>query len=344
MRVQAHYFDGVSSQLNPVEIDVSSESVIVYLFDEQKRFDTRKVRIQEGLGSSSLSMDLPNGGRIECPGIKHREQIGLRGKSKSLRRLERGFIGLLMSVFILVGGVWFCGEVVFPKLVPVVLPNVPEAIFDQVDQLTIKSLDKQLLKPTALTSQQRDEITTYFFKLVNTLPNRPPIKVEFRAAKQFLPNAFTLSGNTIVITDDLIELLKTKEEVGAILAHELGHYELKHVKKTLVRITMASLLITLATGDISNTVGQLSTALWQLRLSREEEYEADLFGAKLLKDNQADASLLATGLEKLEEAIKKHLSKKKKEDSEEESILDQIKIFETHPDTPDRAKRIRALL
>lgn len=109
----------------------------------------------------------------------------------------------------------------------------------------------------------------------------------------------------IVLFDTLIEQLD-EAELEAVLAHEIGHYKLRHIPKTLALSTCGSLLsfyalsvlaeqswfagafgfaagkmspVLLLFGLLAGTVGFWVSPLFN-RLSRRHEYEADAFAAK----------------------------------------------------------------
>lgn len=334
MRVHANYFDGRTSQLNSIEIEVVDNKLLLFLFGKKIEYQFNQIKIKDSLGSAYLSIELPNGARVECPKIKHRSELGLKSSGKFLKFLENGFLGILASLLLGVFGIWVSGAYLLPTATGMLWPFIPEAVFDQIDSITLSSLDEKILLPSTLEEAKKKEIIDYFDFLNGNSEKPEKKRLEFRATKDYLPNAFTLSGSTIVLTDDLVKLLDKKEDVGAILAHELGHQELGHVRKRLVGFSAASILVALTTGDFSNTIGLLSTALWQLKLSRQDEFEADDFGAKLVQKVGGDPTLLAIGLEKLESSIK---NKKVKFELFEEAF----ELISTHPDTTERATRIR---
>lgn len=334
VRVAANYFDGVTSELHRIEIEIVDDKLVLFVLGEVRDFPLNQVKIKDSLGSTCLSIELPNGGRIDCPGIKYRSELGLKGAGKFVKFLEKRVSGILVSLFLAVFGVWACGAYLIPLAAKSVLHLIPEMVFDKVDSLTLNSLDEKFLLPSKLGESKKKEIVNYF-EFLNQNSEKPgKRRIEFRESKTYLPNAFALSGSTIVLTDDLVELLEEKEAIGAILAHELGHHELAHVKSRIVYFSMASILIALTTGDFSNTIGLLSSSLWQLQLSREDEFEADDFGAKLIKKVGSNPVLLASGLERLEAKLSEH-------HFDNELLNEATKLISTHPETKERAARIR---
>lgn len=127
----------------------------------------------------------------------------------------------------------------------------------------------------------------------------------------------------VVLFDTLIEQLDD-EELEAVLAHEIGHYKLKHIQKMLIFAAVAGLAGFYALALLADSAAFMSAfgfetvaslapviLLFSLvadlvtfwlsplsgMLSRKHEYEADAFA----KDAVADEQPLVTALQKLQE-------------------------------------------
>lgn len=48
-----------------------------------------------------------------------------------------------------------------------------------------------------------------------------------------LPNAFALGNNNIVVSTGLLDLLDSRDELAFVLAHELAHFQLGHIRHAL---------------------------------------------------------------------------------------------------------------
>jgi beta-barrel assembly-enhancing protease len=94
-----------------------------------------------------------------------------------------------------------------------------------------------------------------------------------------LPGGYMLTTRGLMVQPDLSE-----EELAGILAHEIGHIELGHSRKALVRSgrKQALLLVLSIMGRNPGMAGQLAGSLVELGISRESEIEADDFAVKLL--------------------------------------------------------------
>lgn len=159
-------------------------------------------------------------------------------------------------------------------------------------------------------------------------------KTGFRADGLFVMDASKRSGHAnayftgifgkkrIVLFDTLVNSMNTKE-VTAVLAHELGHFKLHHVRTGMIRGLILSLIIFAGIGvmldnknfylafgltDVSNHGGLVVFSLWfgliefylqplQTWFSRRNEFAADEFAKKTLGTGEN----LVSALKKLRE-------------------------------------------
>ena len=91
-------------------------------------------------------------------------------------------------------------------------------------------------------------------------------------------NAFATGANRnnalVAVSTGLLENM-SKDEVEAVLGHEIAHAELRHSIKQLERQYGISLLLQIATGQNPGALAQVATALGQLKFSRSAESESD---------------------------------------------------------------------
>ncbi len=93
------------------------------------------------------------------------------------------------------------------------------------------------------------------------------------------PNACAFPGGVILITQGLLDVLKTEGQVAAVLAHEMGHIECGHCFNAVKYELLTDKI------DIPN-VGSLADMLNRLffrhSYSKTQEAEADLFSYKTI--------------------------------------------------------------
>lgn len=139
-----------------------------------------------------------------------------------------------------------------------------------------------------------------------------------------LINAFTVPGGNVLISSGLIAFCDQPEELAAVMAHELGHVEERHV---LARLIKELGLEILSSGD-PYVMGEVTRLVTSTSFDRRQEEEADLFAAELLERSSIEPRTLATLFRKLEEET-------------DNELLKQFEIISTHPNF---SARIRAAL
>jgi predicted Zn-dependent protease len=110
----------------------------------------------------------------------------------------------------------------------------------------------------------------------------PVLKVE----RSDTLNAAT-DGKNLIITDGLLNKLRTNDERAFVISHELAHILLSHIGKTQVRRTGLSLLDFFLSRKVGeNSViamaSRLGINLVDLKSSRGYEYQADDLGVQLM--------------------------------------------------------------
>ncbi|MFC1479859.1 M48 family metalloprotease [Candidatus Omnitrophota bacterium] len=122
-------------------------------------------------------------------------------------------------------------------------------------------------------------------------------------------NAFAVPGGYIYIFDDLVEVMETDDNVGAILAHEMGHVEARHAVKRMQGSIGTTILMLLggymekkegAYAKANMAIGQLMAAY-----SRHDERQADELSVKYMKRAELDPNGSVGALQTLKGLRKK---------------------------------------
>ncbi|MBA3899134.1 MAG: M48 family metallopeptidase [Bacteroidetes bacterium] len=116
-------------------------------------------------------------------------------------------------------------------------------------------------------------------------------------------NAFTLPGGNIFIYSGLIDFSEHPEEVAAVLAHELGHVEKRHVVSRLVKELGISLLLTVLTGADNVLTNEIGRTALSTVFDRNQEHEADYFALEMLEKANINPKVMATFFRRLNEKL-----------------------------------------
>lgn len=177
------------------------------------------------------------------------------------------------------------------------------------------------------------------------------------------PNAFATGRDpahaAVAATTGLLGLL-TKEEVAAVMAHELGHIRNRDTLVMTMTATIAGAISMLANfgfffrgGDRANPLAMIAAVLLapfaamlvQLAISRTREYGADRAAAEICGDPRALASALA----KLHQGAARVPSQVAMRNPAAASLYivpsgtGRDSVFSTHPDTGNRIAALQAM-
>ncbi|MCP4267661.1 MAG: M48 family metallopeptidase [Candidatus Brocadiaceae bacterium] len=144
------------------------------------------------------------------------------------------------------------------------------------------------------------------------------------------PNAFALPGGTVLVTQGLVDNLKSEIGIAMVLGHELGHHQHRHCLKRLGRGLLHSLVFGLIGNSGQTDIMQKPVQLAELRYSRDQEIEADTFGLRLVYSVFHQTKGATDFFE--------FVMKDKENDS-----LRWISFLQTHPYTPDRIELLKKL-
>ena len=122
---------------------------------------------------------------------------------------------------------------------------------------------------------------------LNLLRAGPPPRVPLVITVVDAPllNAFALPGGHILLFRGLLDFMQNPNELAGVLAHEMGHSELRHPLQTFVKRATGAFAVGLLFGDIVgfSVVGALGEALLTGAYTREAETEADAFAVERLR-------------------------------------------------------------
>ena len=131
------------------------------------------------------------------------------------------------------------------------------------------------------------EIVEAAWKRIATTDGFEVVKINYE--KDNSPNAWVLFKSqkdfSVHVTEGLMKILNTEEEIAGVLGHEIGHVRLGHYNKGVGRNIGWTVLGSLLgkSGKIAQAVGSVGMNLAESGFSRGQEVEADDYGTELLK-------------------------------------------------------------
>lgn len=106
---------------------------------------------------------------------------------------------------------------------------------------------------------------------------------DIRVVKSDRINAFALPGGNIVVCSGLIEFTKKPEELAAVIAHEIGHVEERHIMERIMREFGKGMIMTvLGNGGGGTVLSDIGSNSISATFDRQQEREADDYALRLM--------------------------------------------------------------
>jgi len=164
--------------------------------------------------------------------------------------------------------------------------------------------------------------------------SKAPYKYSFHLlADRKTVNAFALPGGQIFITEALLGLLETEDELAAVLGHEVGHVLARHsaehlAKQQLTQQLIGAVIVGSGSYDTAQ-LAQLAGSLITMKHGRDDELESDALGLRLVREAGYDPRAMIRVMQVLEKAS---------------GGSRQPEFASTHPSPANRIERIREQL
>ena len=279
-------------------------------------------------------VELPNDARIEFNGRvphwfnKRQKQIyhWIWQFERSPQQLMAAVIAAIFIIFSIVkwGIPWLA------MLLAYVVPdNTVKKIGDETERRMLGETG-----PSLLSENYQQQLSRRFLNEIAD-STHPPAKLLFRQGKNLGANAMAIPNNTIIVTDELINIAGNDDEILAVLAHEQGHIVRKHAMQKIISASSIAFTWELINQDGSSLLTTAAVALSDAEYSKHLEYDADHYAMHHLHANGISSIHLSNFLQRVENI---RLSQPQK--IQNPYVVKLKAILESHP---DEEKRIRII-
>jgi Zn-dependent protease with chaperone function len=305
--VAGTYFDGRTSASRPVHLRFEDDgSLRVIGTDFELQFARSQVRIDSRLGNTPRFVRLPGDARFEVADNDRVDAALATGRghrgARLLHRLEASWRLVLFAIVVLTGVATVLIVFGLPLAAKHLAFRLPMTVSERMGSDALSVLDRAVFKPSQLPPERQADLEQQFQDFLDRQGDAYPYNLVFRASPVIGANALALPNGTLVMTDELVELAETDDEIIAVLAHECGHVQGRHALRSILQNSAVVVVITLATGDVSavSALGAaLPTLLLESKYSRVFETEADAYGVHAMLSADIDPAHLANILERL---------------------------------------------
>lgn len=196
---------------------------------------------------------------------------------------------------------------------------------EEIPNYSLENLFEEIVydtsvKPHLITNKEKSEPLK---KMVNYIVEKNGMdSINVYLVESKAVNAFAYAGRNLAVYTSLINECDNENELLAVLGHEIGHIEKRHVVRSIKTNIGLSIVFSALLGDFSSIATDITTN----HKSRDFENEADALSVEYLYNADIDPSGFAT-------FMKKMLTN---------TFLDKIDFFSDHPATQDRVDRSEA--
>jgi len=330
--IVGQFFDGLRPVAVPARLEFAGGAVTLAADHLSVCYDNADLRVSPRISGADRFIAFPDGMQFVCADQDFLETLPQESASEGLVAwLEarwKAAAACVVAIAVLLLAGYFAG-----------LPVLARHLADRIPMKTERALGRQVLswfdenrwlKLSELDFTRRDEIVAGFNRLKAGLPFEDDYRLEFRSGAMFGPNAFALPGGIIVLTDELVELADGTEEVLAVLAHEIGHVDMRHAVRSVLQDSIVAATAATITADaatLSVAVAGLPMILARTKYSRKFETAADDYAFRLLKRKGYSPAAFATVMEKM--------------DARHGARPSAVGYLSTHPLTEERIQRAR---
>lgn len=295
--LRVDYFDGRSARAHAAVIEVDADGATLSIapdgaperrvaladvrWAERQRHGTRSAAIAERAGGGALqAQHAPSWDAFVRTLPRRAARDGWVVQAQQSWRATSIAVALLVGV---IGAGYRWGV---PAAARGVVALLPPGVERSVGELALAGIDGRWLGPSQRPAEERRRIEAAFARLVERAhpeaAQRPAYALRFHSSR-IGPNAFALPGGTIVLTDELLELMAGRDDaVLGVLAHELGHVQARHGMRMLVQVSLLGAATGVALGDFSSLLAAAPVLVGQMAYSRDAEREADAASVRML--------------------------------------------------------------
>lgn len=332
--LRAWRYDGRTSARTEVSLRLAGKNrVVVRGAAFEQAYALGELEVSARVGSARRTVRFPDGSLCEVEDSDAVDALFSVRERTAFHRLlykwesRAGYIAAALALTVAV--LWAAVEYGVPALAKYAAFAVPPAAEDRLGDYTLDGLDRAAFSPSRLPAARQARLSQLFAAIARALPRDRRYRLELRSSPKTGPNAFSLPGGIVVLTDELVHLAEDDGELAAVLAHEAGHVLQRHTLRHALQDSFVALLVIAVSGDpfsLTTLAAALPATLLNARFSRAFEIEADEFAVDYMKRHGIPTQRFADILERLAA-----------EDAGRPQGLD---FLSTHPGVAERIARL----
>jgi Zn-dependent protease with chaperone function len=341
-KLAMQYFDGRSTKAVPVMVEVTGLSLHITSAANGGLLRTelcKDIDWPERTRHGTRSAELPNSGQLISSDLAAYDAWAgawlPRSESWVVKAQQswRGVLAVLALLVVLTGAAYQWG---LPVAARGITALVPESVDEMIGRNALAQIDGKWMKPSKLPAATQERLRARFDASMKAAYPQgvPSYQLLFRAS-EIGPNAFALPGGAMVMTDELVNLVKDDEVVMGVMGHEIGHVTLRHGMRQLVQLGVMQFALTVAFGDYGSLITAAPLILGSMAYSRNAEREADDHAIQFMKANGISPLVMVKFFSTM------RAEQQSKQQSKDESSPLDISIISSHPADAERMDKFK---
>jgi len=225
------------------------------------------------------------------------------GPGSGWRALRWAGLGALLAGLAAALLFWLAYAQGLPLAARGVLALIPAELEARIGRATLEGMDGEQLAPSTLPPERRRQLEARVAAAVQHSGAPLTYDLQWRRSRDGQhpgPNAFALPGGTVVVTDELVQLLDGADDaLLGVIGHELGHVRERHGMRLVTQTGLVTLAVGALIGDYGSVLAGAPVLLAQGAYSRDFEREADDAAIALLRANGISPLALVMLFERL---------------------------------------------
>ena len=333
------FFDGITSARHPVLVELSAEGLVMRDAEERVMLARWPYNELDHLAAPDGMLRLGRVGAARTARLEVRDATLIaaidkfsvpvdRSGAAERRSRTKVVVWSVVATAVLLAAAIFGVPALAGKIAPLVPLRAERWLGEAVDTQARKMLDKgDSSRPFACGDQEGlAALATLMGKLEAAAAL--PIALDTKVVRRSETNAVALPGGHIYVFEGLIDKSETADELGGVIAHEIGHVAHRDGTRSILQSAGLSFLFGMLLGDFvgGGAVVIGARAVLQSSYSRDVEGAADRYGVDLMRRAGGDPRALGVILDRIAGAI--HPG---------------VQILSDHPDTKARIAVINSL-
>lgn len=337
--VDAVWLDPRRSRGIPARLWVNTVSRAARAENQEGRRTTAPVaqlKISSRVGHTRRTMGFPDGVRLIVADNDALDRaLAAAGMGRrAIHRLESGSLAaVVLGVCLSVGVLALLAVKAVPVAAEAIAWKLPVGLLDPLGEQALEDFSVGHFRPSALTRARHDEVRALFRKVAADLPGERPHRLEIRRmvnGTTEIPAAFAFPQGVVLLSDRLVDLAESDDEIIGVVAHEIEHIRQRHILRSFVEGSLLNVLLELALGGYPAIPGGLT----QMKYSRDHEREADCLAYRYMDRQGLDTGGIGRILARIEAELDTSDADPEGGDA---AFLELLEVLSTHPSTEARS-------